>query len=169
MQTSYTLTEKDLREAFRVHRDRTSFRKWLFRVFPIMSLLFFACGVMQSVIHPGEEKLSTYVPVLGVGVLWAIGLWGGPRYTANKQFSNHKVMQLPHKLGWDDEGLHSTCEVSSGDTEWNALLKWREGKSVFLLYFSPESFLVIPKRALTGEVLVDFREHLKGKITVEHG
>jgi len=164
MQISYTLTERDLREALTVHRDRTAFRKWLFRVFPLVSFLFCAFGVMQSVMHPGEEKLATYVPVLGVGIIWAIGLWGGPRYTANKQFEGNKVMQLPLTLGWDDAGLHSTCEVSSGDTAWNALFDWREGESVFLLYYSPASFFVVPKRALTSEGLAEFRERLKLKI-----
>lgn len=74
MQITYTITERDLREALTVHRDRTFFRKWLFRVFPLLSFLFCAYGVMQSVMHPGEEKLATYVPLLGVGIIWAIGL-----------------------------------------------------------------------------------------------
>jgi hypothetical protein len=164
MQISYTLTERDLREGFTVHRDRTSFTKWLFRVFPAVTFLFCAYGVVQSVIHPGEQKLATYVPVLGIGILWAILVWGGPRYTANKQFQCNKVMQLPRTLGWDDTGLHSACEVSSGDTAWNGLLDWREGESVFLLYYSPESFFVVPKRALTSEEVAEFRERLNLKI-----
>jgi hypothetical protein len=44
---------------------------------------------------------------------------------------------------------------------------WGEGKSVFAIMTSPATYLAVPKRALSAEQLIEFRELLRSKIRSE--
>jgi hypothetical protein len=51
------------------------------------------------------------------------------------------------------------------EIKWNDIVKWRDGKTSFLLYPTPRSFIVIPKRFFQNSADIDsLRDILKAKI-----
>jgi YcxB-like protein len=57
-----------------------------------------------------------------------------------------------------DEGVEIQSEVSSTRIRWEAFIKSREDRKVFLLYVQKNSAQFIPKRVLSAEQLSELRD-----------
>jgi hypothetical protein len=87
-------------------------------------------------------------------------------YIPNRAQMIHRRLALrPYTLTYNDDLITWKSETGSGGYPWNAFVKWREGKRVFLLYRNRTRFQVIPKAAFGDSGAVDaFRALLTAKI-----
>jgi hypothetical protein len=56
----------------------------------------------------------------------------------------------------DKAGVHWRWEGGSADVEWKTFIRFLECKNLFLLYYSPVVFVMVPKRALLPEQRPEF-------------
>jgi hypothetical protein len=70
-------------------------------------------------------------------------LWLQPRLAARKIILRAVEWRIT------DEAVHIQSEVASSEMHWNAYVKYREGKRVFLLYVQKGQAQFIPKRVLS--------------------
>jgi len=98
-----------------------------------------------------------------VGALLYLGLWFFVYipWQARRMFTQQKALREPLRLEASGEGLWASTSIAHGAYPWSHLHKWKEGKSLFLLYFSDSLFCIVPKRCFAhpGDV-VSFRSLL---------
>jgi len=86
-------------------------------------------------------------------------------YRARRTYRQRKGIQRQLALSISDRGIYAENENGSATTPWGDFIKWKEGKSLFLLYLSDSSFLVVPKRFFSPETDTElFRKVLKDKV-----
>jgi hypothetical protein len=84
------------------------------------------------------------------------------RGTLPRHWAAQPHLRVPTTLEQTDHGLRAADEHVVHDYRWSAFLKFREGESLFLLYPSHVSYLIVPKRALAERGLVEaFRQLLE--------
>jgi hypothetical protein len=97
--------------------------------------------------------------VLLIGFYWLC-----PYYSARKQFSGSPSAKLLINVEASEDGLHFKTDESDSSTTWRTFVKWRERKTVFVLFSSPVVFYVLPKRAFAPEQVEELREMLKRNV-----
>jgi hypothetical protein len=70
-------------------------------------------------------------------------------------------------LAVEESGLRLRSQHTDSIATWSSFVMWSEGKSVFAIMTSPAAYLAVPKRALSAEQLIQFRELLRSKIRSE--
>jgi hypothetical protein len=86
-------------------------------------------------------------------------------YNARAAFRESKALSEPQEMTWNDEGLAFAASTWTATPPWSQFLKWREGKSYYLLYSSRGSFRIVPKRAFKDEtVRAAFERAIREKI-----
>ncbi|MDQ1835457.1 YcxB family protein [Massilia scottii] len=103
--------------------------------------------------------------MLGVPVYfaWSFAVWI-PR-KVRKLYRQRKDLQRPLFYFIADTGLEVKTEGVVGVKPWTDYLKWKEGKSVLLLYISEDMFQIFPKHFFpSDDDLVMFKDLLREKI-----
>lgn len=157
MEVTYELNQKEFYDAFISHRNRSAFSKWFFRILVSMVFLFLGVGLVMLVVHPDASTLSSLVPIIGVAAFWAAILWAAPWWGARLQFNKQPAAQGPRTMFLDSGGVHWRWNGGSTDIEWKNFIRFLEAKNHFLLYSSPVSFNIVPKRALTADQVRELR------------
>lgn len=160
MKITYQLTPRDFREALRTTRQMKIFRLIIVLV---TCLTLFLLGFAWANNNLREVWLNT-TPFIGVVVVWIILATIGPIYSANKQFKSMSAAQAPITFEFTDENVRMETRNSTAQTAWPAFAKWREQKSIFLLYVSAYVFHLIPKRAFAPGEEDQFRQLLSVKV-----
>jgi len=157
MQVTYELTQKDFVDSLIAHRNRSALRKWSLRLLVSIVFLLVGVGLFAYAVHPNNQILSNFLPLLLLAAFWTLFFWFGPRWAARKQFSKQPGAQGPKTVLLDADGIHWRWSGGSMDVEWKNYIRILEGKNQFLLYSSPVVFNVLPKRAFTAEQLSEMR------------
>ncbi len=132
----------------------------------VLLCLFYILGVivlMSLGLTQAQGSVGMLVGslVLGMGLALAHSVW------LKRDFRRHPNFDRPQNLRIDSSGLHSETAAWSGDTKWEAYVKYRETEHLFLLYLGARSVEVIPKRAFSGEQLREFRRLVGTKLPDE--
>ncbi len=166
MHVTYEITQRDVFESFVAHRDRTNFTKWRFRISAFLLLTLGLTGLLQVANSHAEMRLLL-APLFGLAAIWAIAMWAYPRMAAQIQFSKQPSIRGPRSMLADAAGVHLRWNGGSSDMEWKNFGGWLDGKNQFLIYRSPVSFDMVPKRGFTPEQLNEFRSLLAKNISVK--
>jgi len=103
--------------------------------------------------------------MLAAGI-YLIGFFAiGIPYKVRRTYRQRKDLQRPCAFLPSESGLGVETEGSRGVKPWSDYLKWKEGKSVFLLYMSDHMYQVIPKHFFSSPDEVNsFRNLLEQKV-----
>jgi hypothetical protein len=157
-----TFTERDLRAA-----DWTNLRprRSLAIVGFLLALLY--CWALWFAFfgsRPFEPEWMRWVMLLvPLYFLWMFAVW--LPYKVRKTYLQRKDLQRPCTYVPSADGLGAETDGASGVKPWTDYLKWKEGKSVFLLYMSDEMFQIIPKHFFSSpDDLASFRRLVNEKV-----
>ena len=103
-------------------------------------------------------------PVLGLGILWLVLIWIGPRLQAWMQFRRMPSAQDPMTMTVADSGMHIQSPHYNSQVNWSTYIGWAEEESVFVILPQPRIYVPIPKRAFTAEQVNEFREILQRNV-----
>lgn len=99
-------------------------------------------------------------------VLIVAGLYYGLWYQlwlprqVRKIFNQHKEMPLPFEHEITATALRSSNQYGYSERPWGNFHKWKENKTLFMIYTSDVQFVLIPKRFMTAEQTATLRERL---------
>ncbi len=164
MQIDYELTQKDFIDSVATHRNRNFYGKWLMRLLLVFALLVGVTLAFGLIVRPNSQDTRNLMPFFGIILLWIGVEWGLPWLSARRQFLKQPGAQGQRTVLIDASGVHQRWSGGSSDIVWKNFVRSLEGKKQFLLYTSPASFDIIPKRALTSEGLLELRALLKQNI-----
>jgi len=167
MQVTYELTQRDFVDSFIAHHNRRRLERWSYRVVALFFFILAAMSLLLFVLQPTTDALPTVGPVFWFAACGLILLWVQPRWAARNQFSKQPRVQSCRTLVADTAGIHLRWSGGSSDLEWKNFIRWFECKSNFLLYSSPASFDIVPKRAFSPEQLSEFRGLLAQNISAK--
>ncbi|MGD0866682.1 MAG: YcxB family protein [Rhizomicrobium sp.] len=157
------LEPSDYLAASILHARRT------FLILPAVGLLLGVVGAAR-LLSPTEDGGQLGRMMIGSGgaclVVYLLSRFVLLRRRTRRIFRQQKGLQRPFEMDWSGDSLKLTTETGNNSLPWSHLLKWREGKRLFLLYLSDVMFYIVPKRAFPDEAAIDeFREVLRSKIT----
>jgi len=160
MEVSYELTQKDFYDSFVAHRNRFPVSKWAFRLVALGMFLLVAISLLGIAARPGLDWITDVGEIVLLAVFWAGILWGRPWWTARRQLSEQPSLRGSRTMIVDAVGFHWRWDGGSADVRWKNFIRGLESKTEILLYTSRACFNIVPKRALTPEQLVEFRNLL---------
>jgi hypothetical protein len=162
-QASYTLSEAEWLEAYRVHAGKFRY-PWI-----SMSLLLLAVVCYWDWVRSGM-KTGTYAFVVGYAAIVMIvisvinqlyfRLYKLPHYVKRVHMEQEKG-PYETRISWTEDTL--TIQTSQGrvSADWKDFFKRREQESYLLLYRTEASFYPIPKRAVPTEMLASLQARLR--------
>jgi hypothetical protein len=134
----FACKKEDFRRAQALHfLEAGGWRRWL-RSFVLISLCIFG---LAAIWNPGNSD--------GQAAFWS-GLAGGLFAIIMLLIFLRKRKHYlgPLRMYFSDESLHLQDLTSQGRTRWNQFLGYLEDRNVFLLYYNPRLYRIIPKRVL---------------------
>jgi len=83
-------------------------------------------------------------------------------WRARRTYRQYKAVALPFAAELLADGVHFENELGASTVPWSHVRRWREGKSMFLLYPTEVLFYIVPKSAFSSPALVaEFRTSLE--------
>src|SRR6267154_2711419 len=164
MEVNYQLTADDFRGAIKASRSRSAFLRWSYRLSLGIVILAFGVGATLFVIDPHNSALQNLAPLYILLILWIFWFAGTPYLSSRYQFRSSPSAKTPITFTVTDEGLHFHSQQTDSKVDWSAYINWVEEKATFALFPHPRIFIVIPKRAFSGDQLIEFRELLRQKV-----
>jgi len=111
--------------------------------------------------------ITVHDPVVWLGLV--LGLYAALcrsvlwPYRVRRIFRKSPNLLLEQHLLIGDEAIEVETNVSRGEMRWQGFQKAYETTDVFLLFLSPVSFFLLPKRAFAPDDLDKLREVLRSK------
>ena len=155
MEVTYELTKADLVDAVKLHRSRSAFSKWFPRLISSVAFVGAAVGLLQMASSRTSQTFSNFAPLFVLAALWAGIIWVSPWLFAKRMFG--PSLKGPRTIQVNVGGLQLRWSGGRSDFAWNNFIRYLEGSNHFLLYTSPASFTVVPKRAFVPQQLSEFR------------
>jgi hypothetical protein len=167
MEVSYQLTEVDYRRGLTAWRTSSAWRRWIYRlgIVAMAALIVGSAGLM--IWNPKLRQV--WWPVLGLGVLWLVLIWIGPRLQARVQFRRMPSAQDPMTVIVTDSGMQIRSPHYDSQVNWSTYIGWAEEESVFVVFPQPRIYIPLPKRAFTVDQVGEFREILRRNVGSKHG
>ena len=145
-----TLEETDVVAAFRLHARKAP-GTWLFYI-----VLSAAAGGLGGWIL-ATPAFPSFMEVLGAIAIGATVLWWANtivfmallRRRLRRKIRERGMALGAYELDWDESGLGFENRDTSTRKPWPELVKWRRDKHVFLVYFTPRLFWIVPRRVFT--------------------
>jgi hypothetical protein len=155
VQIEFTTTLQDFVAAQRLH----CFRKYgqgsghLPRIlYPILGALLLAYA--SHLYRTGATNVALLEAFCGLYLLLG-GNVIAP-YLYRRRYLRTRGNESGTILNITEDSIHVECPGrSSGKLEWNAMLGVFDGPTITLLYLSPATFLMIPRRVLSGKMHED--------------
>jgi hypothetical protein len=164
VEITYQLTQDDFRHGMQAWRTRTAWLRWNYRIGVAVMITLLVIGICLLVSTPSLQLKYMSWFALGFPAVWFACVWAAPRFQARMQFRRMPSAQSPMTLSISDSEIHFRSQHYDSRVAWSTYIGWAEGDIVFVLFPQPRLCLPIPKRAFTGEQLVQFRELLGRKI-----
>ena len=163
MKYQIQLAYDDYKAAMRLHL--TPRRRFKIMLFPL--LCFFALGCLLAVrtFLRGEGGQGLYI-VAGAAAYFILLFYVLLPYRWKKNYKQQKLLHLPFQHEFTADSLCTVAEYGNSTLPWKEFHKWREGKTLFLVYQSDNMFHMIPKRIFQN--LAD-QEQLRGYLTDKIG
>jgi hypothetical protein len=120
----------------------------------ILALFLLALGLKLAT--PNRWDRSTFV-LLGLLLYLVLYFFVLVPQCANRSFVQNRFRQDHGQCDIDDTGLHTRSDLGAAQIPWDHLHKWKEGRSMVLLYLSDTLYLIFPKRLFKSESWNEFR------------
>jgi hypothetical protein len=144
-----------LREFIAAHylHHRPSLRP-IFKVLGVTLLLIFIMVFVMRWLYPSRFDTSDFVLVIFIGLLilqYGVIL----PLRVKKSYYQNKFHQHETNSQLDDAGIHIKSDLGENHIPWDHFIKWKENKSLIIIYITDLQFLVIPKRCLGSAATVN--------------
>jgi hypothetical protein len=143
-----TVTVSEYAEAVQRHNRRRKLFGYVYMA--VIGLVFLALGY----------GFVVYMALGGAVILFLIWQVVWPLFVLPYQYQKAKLLQGEFSVVADDEGMVVVSEEMQSRTLWKAFTKFVESRQSFLLYLSPNLFVITPKRCLTPEQQEELRGFL---------
>lgn len=161
MEVRYQCNSADYSEALSTREAISLRRKMLGAILAgVLIILVTAIGANLG-FRQGAVTLGIVFFVFLFRLIYTFALFP---WWVRRDYRAHPNIQREHALRVDEEGLYLESEIGRIETRWPAYTRWRETKSLFLLYLGSRSFEIIPKRAFSPQQLQEFRWLLSAKL-----
>jgi hypothetical protein len=164
MQLHFQLTFDDYRAAQRLHARRSIWSRFvrvLTRyVYPVIGFLFLALSFSLVRDRSSNESVSTMI-ICGI-VLLCCPIY--LHFQLKRCYKRTRTASEGCHLALEEQSIQVEGEFSKGELSWKAILSFREGAEVFLLYLAPAKFIPIPKRVCSQEQIGELRNLLLSKV-----
>lgn len=151
---NFTYTEADMRAFSNYFYLQGKGRRSLYLIGGGV-LLFIVYRLFQDGISP-TSLMTTLVPTSIFIVAW----WFVYRMTVRRAINLSPQMQEPRRCHIGPEGLKMQAETFLSEYDWNAFQNKVETSEAFLLFTSPMTAVILPKRAFSPEQLTVFRQYM---------
>jgi hypothetical protein len=161
----YQINRDDyLSAATLVLRKRSSLTAFRY-YWPYIFATFWMATIFLPIVIGGHPRKASD-PLLLYGILpGVIAIMWVRRFWLGREFRRSTNLQLPHVFDADSNGIQFVTEHSDHKTSWQYYSRYLENSRVFLLFQKGNQvFLIIPKRALTADQLVGFRNLLNSQL-----
>lgn len=74
------------------------------------------------------------------------------------------AFSLPQEVVIDQEGFSTTTSASHGKMAWTQFCKWKETPTAFILYPTPYTFVITPKRCIEHDEIDSLRALLDANV-----
>lgn len=127
-------------------------------VFAVVGLLILLLFVWSLVSAPSWVMAA-------VTVYLALWLFVFIPWRAKKNYRQYKALSEPVSIEVRDDGLFFKRENGEGLVPWSHIIKWRQSKTLLLLYPTSNVFHLVPSHFfLTPEAFSAFKEVLRGHV-----
>jgi hypothetical protein len=140
--------------------------KWAVRLFVAGLAGIAMTGVIVSATTHNTNAISNVFPLILLVLIWVALFWIAPWRGARTQFLKQPAVRGLRITVLDNTGVHQKWDGGSSDVEWKSYIRWLEAKNQILLYSSPVSFGMIPKRAMNDAQLSELRTLLTQNIKI---
>jgi len=150
MTLNFELSRKDLVAGTRAVSSKLL--KWFFIVC-FATAAIAAISNIRNALADGNASglIAALFPVVILGLLLGLLLWLSPYLAARK------IVIRPVEWQFNDDGVRIRSPGSSAEIKWEVFIKYRETKSLFLLYPQKNMAHMIPKRILDDAQLIELR------------
>ena len=159
MQARFQVTADEYVEAQVAHLKAThGNRLWLVR---LGSGVIAIAGIYFAWDEP-RSSVGYAMAICGVA-LFALFTWV---YRAEARREFHKQAQLREEVSADfgEQSVAAHSSLGDSTTKWDAYTRFVETEHLFLLYFSPAIYHIVPKRSLPRDGVDEFRNLLCRKL-----
>jgi hypothetical protein len=167
MQLSYQLTQRDFYESLIAHRNRRTFTKWLVRLLVAVVIAANIGGLVVLARRWDARLLTTVLPLFLLLILWVWFLWISVWWAARNLSLKQPAAQGTRTVLFDSTGVHHRWNGGSSNVEWKTYVRCVEAKNLIMLYTSPLTWTIIPKRALDTAQLSELRRLVVQNIGVK--
>jgi hypothetical protein len=146
---SYQITRKDYTQACVAMCSKT---RWY--LFWGWCLLFVFCAWLnwrELRYGPTADRIAALVPLAGCAVVFVALAVAAPHIRARRGILR------PVTWIFTDDNVQQTTDVSSATLRWEAFIRSRETRDVFLLFVQKGMAQFVPKRALSSEQEIELR------------
>jgi|SRR6516162_2160709 hypothetical protein len=164
MQLTYQLSQSDFINSIFAHRKHPMWRRWFYRLLALLATVSVAFLLFVIMLTPTREVVKGVTPSLLLAVLWIGLIWVLPYWSGYRQFRKQPRVHTPRTIIWDEAGVRWEWEGGSRASTWKDFLQWTESAKHFLLYGSPVSFEMVPKRAMTSDQEQELRRLLDSHV-----
>jgi hypothetical protein len=165
MTINFQFTLEDYQDGFRAHlrKGASLYTRWMLKIITVAGFLLVSMGIL--LVATGQRNLSTWLTPALLGGIWVwIGTGRNYLRIAKSQFAKNPALRQPRTVEISSDGIKTDAGIASSDTRWAAYLKFVESDRVFLLYTSPATFVIIPKRVLQPSQIDELRQFLQAHI-----
>lgn len=164
------LDEADVIAAFRLHGRRNR-ESWL--SYAVISVVAVALGlwILDSPQFHGVMNVLGIIAIAATVGWWLFILVSALRLPSRlrRNIRARGAGLGSYDLSWNEEQFSFESPDSRSRKDWDELVKWRQNKRVFLVYFTPRLFWIVPKRLFAGERDREaFKALLKDKLGPEN-
>jgi YcxB-like protein len=103
----------------------------------------------------GKQSISENLAWFGIATFFIVYPRAMMFYRARRLLSHSPTWQGRVRFDFDEEGFTYRGEHVWSEVKWAAVIKWKEGKTFFLLYQSPRSASLVPKRFFSEPASID--------------
>jgi hypothetical protein len=161
MEIQYQCELRDYEEILAAQRKQSANDKIVRTFIALLVLILAAVSVYVLFgITLAPALLAAWAGLFGLALL----VKGIRSFWIKRDFLRHPNFSRPSSARIDENGLHVEAEVSTSDTKWPAYTKYQETQNLFLLYVGARLIQAIPKRALSGEQVDEFRQLVRMKL-----
>ena len=159
MEAGGELTERDYLQAQWLHLKPR--RRYRIAGYGVLALAVFASLSVIVASIAGRDPgmaLMFFAPFLAL-----LGVFLLQRHLFRRAYRSQPSLRGSHRYRFSADGFAAQSEVGQGEIRWDAMTRWREGPTLFLLYQADNLFHVLPKRWFgNGGAVEEFRTLLGG-------
>jgi hypothetical protein len=127
-------------------------RTWWFVV--VVTLVVLAASLLATLLALmfNDSRVAIYgSPILLLFFVWVGAMVVLPQSAARKQLKTGVSLREPVIYIFSPQSIHYTSAFSSGEISWKVFWNICETKTLFCLYFTATSALILPKRFFKDE------------------